>query len=226
MIHIPSNQVDNMIDLAATGHASCIKQVIINEQIESAKVEYPRQVLNKISNFVHLNAFSKDIPVQTAEIIKLLRNIYEKEILPTAEGRRSLQSQNTIDIIYFTDGRNHRLTLYVDQDWKPQEHQSHQHEQAILRLLDCYRNVLPLTTPSTLYNREQFIQILQKLPLINYLSSFENSDSTQTYMLLNEIKFTVLMEDAPLMTVKPSYDPVPPKGSLTNLAGRKVICSS
>ena len=206
MIHIPHNQLENIIELATTGNVSCVKQVVINEEVSEAKVEYPKRVLNRISNYIHLYHNTKDVHVQSSAILKLLREIYEKEILSTAEGRKSILPQNTIDIIYMTDGRNHRLTLNVDQFWRPIDaHKSQDkgitssHE--IARLLGTYQNVLGLNTPPKVFSKEKFIETLQKLPLLNYLFSLENLEHNAATVALDHIKYSVVLGNDILYSV-------------------------
>jgi len=204
MIHIPHNQLENIVELATTGSVSCVKQVIINEENSEAKVEYPKRVLNRISNYIHLYHNTKDVHVQSTAILKLLREIYEKEILSTAEGRKSVLPQNTIDIIYMTDGRNHRLTLNVDQSWKPIDTYKSQFKastQETARLLGTYQNVLGLNTPPKVFTKEKFIETLQKLPLLNYLFSLENLEQNITTINLQHIKYTVLLGNDTLYSV-------------------------
>lgn len=191
MIHISSNQVDNMVDLVATGYLSYIKQVIINENANSSKVEYPKQALNRLSNYIHLYFNTKDIHVNSNEILRLLRNVYEKEVLPTLD-RRVVLPKNTIDIIYFTEGRNHKMTLYVDDNWNSiRDPQIVQLEGEIPRLLGYYKNVLALNTPSPAITKNRFVGVLQRLPLLNYLCSFENHGIAKSFGLLGSLKYTV-----------------------------------
>jgi len=188
MIHIPQNQLANMIELACTGNTTCVRQVLINDHIYDRRIEYPRHVLNKIANFVHLYHNSKDIHVESAVIINLLRDVYVKEI------KSPLLEKNIIDIIYYTQGRNHRMSLNIDKNWKILDEQPLEStgiNQETGRLLGAYNHVLSLNNPPSVYNKEQFIRIMQKLPLLNYLFSFENLEQAGILVQLRNIKYSV-----------------------------------
>ena len=196
MIYIPHNQLENMVDLANTGYTSCIKRVVINDYVVEAQGDFPKQILNKLSNYVHLYGNNEDINVQTPEILKLIKQTYDKEVLPSAPNR--IMSTNTIAITYFTEGRNHKLTLYVDQNWRLVEGPSQSMVQSqvhtnkeVAKLFGIYKNVLPLTQTPNVFNKNQFIGILQRLPLLNYLCSMENIESANIFIQLKTIKHTV-----------------------------------
>ena len=188
MIHIPQNQLDNMIELACTGNTTCVRQVFINEQIQDRRIDFPKHVLNKLANYVHLYHNSKDIHVESTVILNLLRDVYVKEI------KTPLLEKNTVDIIYYTQGRNHRMTINVDKNWKLLDEQpvvNAELNQETKRLLGVYNHVLTLNNPPVVYNKNQFVRVMQRLPLLNYLFSFENLEQSNILIQLRNIRFRV-----------------------------------
>jgi len=186
LIHIPRNQLDNIVEQAVTGSVSSIREVTIN----GAKADVSREALNAVSNYLHLYHNTKDINLHSGAILRLLAS---------TQGVKSLSS-NKVEIVYLTEGRTHRLNLEADQNWKATG--SNRSGQEVPRLLETYRNVVELNPHPHTLTREQFIRTLQGLPLINYLVSLENLDSSAHGTEPKNVKYTVVLSDETVYSIQ------------------------
>ena len=55
--------------------------------------------------------------------------------------------------------------------------------------LNCY--TIPLTNTNILIGKKRFIDIVQKLPLIEYMASLETSEINQCFLSLKQVKYNV-----------------------------------
>ena len=192
MVHIPHNEIENMVDLAIKGSTCSIKKVSINGNF-NIKVNYPRRVLNKLANFTQLYLSSRDINLFNKEAIKLLKESYENSL--AAHPTHLLTSRNEFEITYQTNGMSHKKTIPISQDWKILEEGQNTSlsNKTVSKLLYLSKDAIPLQhTPYTI-RRKQFIEVMQSLPLINYLYSFEHIGSGFTLTGLTQTIFKVFI---------------------------------
>lgn len=188
MIHIPRNQLDNIVEQAVTGSVGSIREVVIN----GTKADISRQVLNAIANYLHLYHNTRDINLQSGAILKILGSV---------QGVKA-KSSNNVEISYLTGGRTHRVHIQADQNWKPIASRVSSNQE-VSRLLESYRNVVELSTHHHALSKQQFIQTLQGLPLLNYLISLENLDSSSGHAAEpKNIKYTVVLSDETVYSIE------------------------
>jgi len=188
MIHIPRNQLDNIVEQAVTGSVGSIREVIIN----GTKADISRQVLNAIANYLHLYHNTRDINLHSGAILK---------ILGTAQGVKSQSSKN-VEIVYLAGGKTHRLHIRTDQNWRPIASRASSNQE-VSRLLESYRDVIELSSHPHALSKEEFVQTLQGLPLLNYLISLENLDSSSRHGAEpKNIKYTVILSDEAVYSIE------------------------
>ena len=185
---MPYNELENIIDLTVHGYTSTIKKVIINGHTQS-KVEYPRQFLNRLANYIHLTFQMKEIHFYHQEILNLLKDIYETEL-----NTGKLLNRNKVEITYFTNGMSHKMKLEMDQNWKLIENTFDllTSTKTTSVLLNRFQYVIALQNPPTIFSKANFIKVMQRLPLLNYLSSFENTEfGANLPSLRNNVRYRV-----------------------------------
>lgn len=188
---MPYNELENVLDLTIHGYTSTIKKVVINGNTEK-KIDYPRQVLNRLANYIHMTFQMKEIHLYHQEILNLLKDIYETEL---TTGK--LLNKNKVEITYFTNGMSHKIKLEMDQNWKLIENISEilVSSKTTSLLLNRFQYAIALQNPPTILNKDQFINVMQKIPLINYLSSFENTEFGSSFTALNQsIRYRVVVQ--------------------------------
>ena len=189
MIYIPFNEMENLVDLSIHGYTSSIKKVVINGHV-TGRVEYPKEFLNRLTNFIHLNFQMKELHMYQQEVIDILREMYESKL---AGPEDKLLPKNTIEITYYTNGMTHKLKIDIDKNWKiindPSDPVNIAKNTSVL--LHKYRYVISLQNNPIMLNKSQFIKAVQKLPLINYLCSFEHTEITSPLPNIKEVKYFV-----------------------------------
>lgn len=194
MVHIPQNEVENMVDLAF-GDSSCyVRKVVLNGK-QKLNVEYPRQMFNRIANYMHIYAGTKELYVPSQGIVKLLKEYYEKEMAVNFQDKSGpVQSRNELKISYFANGLNHQIKLYIDENWKliEDETQKGLEDSRLYRSHGFNHNTLSLNNAPSLLTKDKFINTLQKLPLLDYLCSLENIGSSNVLESIQEVGFTVI----------------------------------
>jgi hypothetical protein len=216
MLYMPYNELENLVDLSTNGNLPAIKKVIINDKT-SANTDQTKQFLNRLANYIHLNFNTREIHLYHPQILSLLREYYEKEIL-TAASTRSF-ANNKVEITYITNGMAHKIKIETDSNWNiigdpkitrgTANANAHAHTQAQPKVLDLYKHVIALQNNPTIFDRNQFIRIMQKLPLLNYLCSLEHSEVSNVLTELgSNIRFTIFMRGEPVYTAIPSIDEI------------------
>lgn len=190
MVYIPYNELENIVDLTTYGNVTAIKKVTLNNYI-GPKADQPRQLLNRLSNFTHSTFHTRELHLYNAQILNLLRDFHEREIL-TADARSHEILNNKVEITYLTNGMTHKMRLDLDKDWElHDEGEGRKSIKAGARILSQYKNVVSLQNSPTIFGRNEFIKVMQKLPLLNYLCSLEHTEIANTLTKLNNIKFSV-----------------------------------
>jgi hypothetical protein len=192
MIYMPYNEQENLVDLVVHGYTSTIKKVVINGATDT-KIEYPRQILNRLANFIHYTYQMKELHLYNQEIINLLKDIYETEL---TTGK--LLNRNKVEITYFTNGMTHKLKVEMDQNWNLIENTNDIliSTKTTSVLLNKFTNVISLQNPPSIMQKERFIQVMQKMPFINYLSSFENTDFGSSFTSLSQgIRYRLVIQN-------------------------------
>lgn len=135
-----------------------------------------------------------------------MRRTFETED-PEGEGKK-LAAENIIDITYFTDGMTHKLRLVMDQNWQLKNDPSDplRLTKPISTLLHKFKNVISLNNNPKLFTRQEFINIFQCLPLINYLFSYETIEMFPAlpHVEETEIKFIIAVDNEQVWMGEPS----------------------
>lgn len=192
MVHIPHNELENMVDLAIKGHTCSVKKVAINGNF-NISVNHPRKVLNKLSNFTQLYHNSREIQLFNKDILKLLKETYERS--SAAHPNHLMASRNELEIIYHTNGMSHKAVVPIDQDWKIIEDAEDvsQPDAIQSKLLRLSKDIISLQHNPYTVSKKEFIQVMEKMPLINYLYSFEHIGAHSPLPRLKEVSFKVSM---------------------------------
>ncbi len=182
--------MENLVDLSIYGYTSSIKKVVINGHV-TGRVEYPKEFLNRLTNFVHLNFQMKELHLYQQEVLNILKDIYESKLSGPED---KLLPKNRIEITYYTNGMTHKLRIDVDQNWRicedPSDPVNVSKNASVL--LHKFRYIISLQNNPIMLNKADFIKAAQKLPLINYLCSFEHTEINNTLTNLKEVKYMVL----------------------------------
>ena len=190
MVYIPQNEIENMIDLTVKGHTCSVKKVSINGNF-NIQVNHPKRTLNRLANFTQLYFSSKEVNLFNKETLKLLKESYDSSL--AANPTHLMTSRNEFEITYHTNGTSHKTIVPISQDWKVLEDEGDvpESDKTASKLLQLAKETISLQhTPYTI-KRSQFIEIMQGLPLINYLNSFEHIGSDYILTGLTQATFKV-----------------------------------
>ena len=178
MIYIPHNELENMVDLAIKGHTCSIKKVSINGNFK-IKVNYPRSVLNKLSNFIQMQNNCREIQFYNKEILKMLKDAYDRSL--AAHPNHLMTSRNEVEITYHTDGMSHKKIIPIDQEWRIIEDSEDipLSNKIQSKLLYLSKDIIALHHTPYSVTKKEFMEIIQKMPLINYIYSFEQVGGIQ-----------------------------------------------
>ena len=194
MIYIPQNELENMVDLEIKGHTCSIKKVSISGNF-SIKVNYPRSMLNKLSNFTQVYYNCREIHLYNKEVLKLLKEVYEKSLV--AHPNHLLTHRNEIEITYHTNGMSHKIVIPVDQNWNIIEdaYDIPLSQSMQSKLLYVSKDIIALQHTPYSISKNEFIRVMQRMPLINYVNSFEQIEAPRVLTTLNEIHVQVQIGD-------------------------------
>lgn len=122
----------------------------------------------------------------------MIKDLYESKI---ARPQEKLLSKNRVDITYYTNDMSHKLRIEMDSHWRILEDKDdHLSPNPVSNLLHKFRYVIDLNSNPITFRKHNFIQIIQRLPLINYLTSFENIVSPSVLTQVKDVKFVVYMD--------------------------------
>ena len=191
MIPIPSNEVENMIDLLASGSTTSIAKVIINSDTDS-RINLPAKHFNQLANYIHSKYLGKMIFCGDEEFMKFTKEIFIRELDKVSFNPiKRLLPKNKIDITYITNGMRHNMRIEFDSTWAIINDIT---EKTALnnKLLLFYKNILSLSNTDQLLNKQEFMGLIQKVPLINYLASLENVEITPIMLNLQKLRYEVV----------------------------------
>jgi len=172
MIYIPLNELENMVDLEIKGHTCSIKKLSISGNF-SIKVNYPRSILNKLSNFTQVYYNCRELHLYNPEVLKLLKEVYEKSLV--AHPNHLLTQRNEIQITYHTNGISHKTVIPIDQNWNiiDDVYDIPLSQSIQSKLLYVSKDIIALQHTPYSISKNEFIRVMQKMPLINFFNSFE-----------------------------------------------------
>jgi len=215
MVYLPYNELENSIDLVCHGYTSTIKKVVINDNIElgvhdlktddkkSSKnrgIDYLRQRLNRLVNFIHCNYHMKEIHLHQKEVLNYIKTVYENELAG------QLKDRNKIEITYFTNGMSHKMKIEMDQGWKLIEDVQDiiTNSKTTSLLLHKFKNVISLNNPPTIYDRAGFIKVMQRMPMVNYMLATENTELPSTLnQLKKNFRYKIMIDNQHVFTYYP-----------------------
>ena len=185
------NEIDSLADLAIFGTACYIKKVTLNGK-HKIKPDHPTQVLNRLANYMSISSNQREIQFNSKEVIKTLRNVYEKERGVNLQDKLDPKmTKNELTIYYVVNGTSHSFVIYIDNKWNKIEDDKNKEISSASDFLKPYDSIISLNNPCMTLNKTDFLKALKKMPLIDYLSSLENTNINATLEMVQNVKFTV-----------------------------------
>ena len=194
MIYIPQNEVENLGDLIISGHACFVTKVTLNGT-HKIKPDFPRQTLNRLINFIHLHSGRKEVCMHSKEVVKILKNTYEKDMSINLLERANAGKQiNELKIYYTSNGLGNVYKLQLTDNWEivPETpDQISEINPKSSESLASFQNIISLTNQPKFVKKAEFVNIVKNLPMIDYLCSFDNLGMTEVLDTLKNPRFTV-----------------------------------
>lgn len=201
MIFIPQANVDNMIDqLVLESNNVVLKAKLISNERKSGYLDLT-EILNNVSNHTHLAFNARDIFLGTPDDLSSLRAIIETVIEQKSEIEEVFMAGDSavLSIKYLYGGAKHRFKCMIDRNFrvlkkivmdsrvdipfsKPNAHKPTE------SILYQNENIIPLTNHFILINKVEFISMMERLPMLKYLLSLENTTTSSTKLSSNTIE--------------------------------------
>ena len=192
-----SNQIDNMIDIIVNNETPLIRKIIMNNDLKSKEI-FNSRYLNEMASIMHKTHGYKDIPIYGSDILQNLKQCYWKEINNRQDNNfMRLKERNQLDIYFQMNSLRYKYTYHIDHNFNLLSEKFenfadfNDNKGSIVNILklNCY--TIPLTNTNILIGKKKFIDIIQKLPLIEYMASLETSEINQCFVSLKQVKYNV-----------------------------------
>ena len=201
MIFIPQAHIDNMVDrLILESNNLVLKAKLISNERKSGYLDLT-EILNCVSNHTHLSFNARDIFLGTPDDLSSLRGIIESVIEKKSDVEEVFAAGDSavLSIKYLYGGAKHRFKCMIDRNFKVlkkivmdsrsdipfSKPNAHKPTESILYQNE---NIIPLTNHFVFVNKMEFINMMEKMPLLKYLLSLENTTTSSTKLSSNTIE--------------------------------------
>lgn len=188
MLSMPHHQIDNIVEFLSDGFVSSVL---------SAKIDYKDKEKNPmtmnftntlihISNYIHYYYNTKQLFIGDPSKLTVLKEVLENLNDETSEILGSLPNNEMmrLNVKYRIKGMKHKLQILFDKNWeikrklvldpeyKELKIQTPERYKLIETLLLQNENVLPLGNMDSFLSKNNFILLMERLPMMNYFLSF------------------------------------------------------
>ena len=206
MIQIPQREIDNIVNSIVIGNLNTVlKAKISASNDKSIHFDFTKLIKN-LSNFNHINFNTKDIYLGDPDKLSLLKEVLGDYMNSPLFLKIFEKNNNAIlTIKYLNIGMKHTFKCLIDKNLKimkkivldqrpelPFQHPNSNKPAEFVMYNN--ENVIPLTNHQSFVNKENFIKVIQNIPLLNYFLSFENGPENTSINLKDSfnIKFKVI----------------------------------
>jgi len=191
MLSIPHHQVDNIIEFLTDGYVSGVISAKLDYKIQEKQEKIPMTLnftnsLIHITNYLHYYYNTKQLflgdPGKLSLLKEVLENLNEEtrdilDVIPNNEFFR-------LNLKYRLRGMKHKMQILFDKNWDIKRKlvldpevselkiQSPERYKLIENLLLQNENVIPLGNLESFLTKNQFILLMEKLPMMSYFLSF------------------------------------------------------
>ncbi|EAR97119.2 hypothetical protein TTHERM_00476560 (macronuclear) [Tetrahymena thermophila SB210] len=202
MIYIPDNQIYDMVEYAILGSVNrVVKAELTVRDNDNIVIDVTKEIIN-MQNQNNLAVKCKDIFLGGSNSLSILKNLLDEKIKNQIEGLNN--SQYMLNIKYRVEGILTKFTCLIDKDWKVTKriildkrpdlpYKKPDDSQPIQQIMHNNENLISLSNQNLKVSKKQFIEIMEKLPILRYLVNFQNSITqvTNVSKTLNQDQFAL-----------------------------------
>lgn len=212
MLSIPHHHVDNIIEFLSGGYVSGILSAKLDYKMQENQEKIP-QTLNftnaliNVSNYLHYYYNTKQLFLGDPNKMSLLKEVLENMNEDIRDISKALPPNEyfRLNLKYRQRGMKHKMQFLFDNNWNivrklvldPEVQelkiQSPEKYKLIENLLIQNENVIPLGDLESFLSQQDFLQLMEKLPMMNYLLGFSIFENT--IIKIPKISCSIKLED-------------------------------
>lgn len=211
MLSIPHHHVDNIIEFLSGGYVSGILSAKLDYKMQEKQDKIP-QTLNftnaliNVSNYLHYYYNTKQLFLGDPNKMSLLKEVLENMNEDIRDISKALPQNEyfRLNLKYRQRGMKHKLQILFDRNWdivrklvldpeiQELKIQSPEKYKLIENLLLQNENVIPLGDLESFLSHQDFLLLMEKLPMMNYLLGFSIFESNS--VKIPKISCSVMLE--------------------------------
>ena len=198
MVHMFPNQIDNMTDIILNNRRHFIRKIILNNDVKSKQI-FTSRYINEIASLMHRTHGNKDISIYLSDILQNLKQCYWEKMTKNKQNSNflRLEERNQLDFYFQVNCLRYKYSYYVDQNFNLLSNKFenfpdfNDNKASIMNILQLNCYTIPLDNTNILIDKKRFIDIIQKLPLIEYMVSLETAKINECFISLKQVKYNV-----------------------------------
>ena len=211
MLSIPHHHVDNIIEFLSGGYVSGILSAKLDYKMQEKQDKIP-QTLNftnaliNVSNYLHYYYNTKQLFLGDPNKMSLLKEVLENMNEDIRDISKALPQNEyfRLNLKFRQRGMKHKLQILFDRNWdivrklvldpeiEELKIQSPEKYKLIENLLLQNENVIPLGDLESFLSHQDFLLLMEKLPMMNYLLGFSIFESNS--VKIPKISCSIMLE--------------------------------
>ena len=211
MLSIPHHHVDNIIEFLSGGYVSGILSAKLDYKLQKNQEKIPMTLnftnsLINVSNYLHYYYNTKQLFLGEPSKMSLLKEVLENMNEETRDILDAIPPNEyfRLNLKYRQRGMKHKMQILFDKNWDIKRKlvldpeiqelkiQSPEKYKLIENLLLQNENVIPLGDLESFLSHQDFILLMEKLPMMNYLLGFSIFDSNN--VKIPKISCNIMLE--------------------------------
>ena len=192
------NQIDNMTDSILNNRRPFIRKIILNNDVKSKHI-FTSRYINEVASLMHKTHGHKDISLYFSDILQNLKQCYWEKMTKKKQNSNflKLEERNQLDFYFQVNCLRYKYSYYIDQNFNLLSNKFenfpdfYDNKASIMNILQLNCYTIPLDNTNILIDKKRFIDIIQKLPLIEYMVSLETAKINLCFISLKQVKYNV-----------------------------------